>query len=365
MTPQDVLASHHDDAQSSSQNNCTAHTQISPQMAPSWFNQYGTFKNVQMIQMYEAHRAASQTTDQPFTFGKSSNGLQEFDSIQRVIPPNADRSNLGKSSFTSSASIEDFSSPQTLPLNVGQHHQLLKPKKRKRVTSELSPWCKEVLLDSRGKQTISLAETEWAKLTNRLVEKVEEEIDLIEHGLVRLKVKRRLILNTQLMQQLFRPPPSAVLFSDANLEYENVAYSTSRLALGDACSRVSCSHGDSNAPHTGKEPFHEKHKRSERNDNHMFAKAVEELTVRARRLESDFSRLDKRASILDVIVEGQDIEKFSVIYRFAKFHGRVQSDGIDMSSSSDARSHKPLAQRYVTALPMPKNLPSMVQCLSL
>ncbi|KAJ8540548.1 hypothetical protein K7X08_035693 [Anisodus acutangulus] len=371
VTPQDVLASHHDDAQSSSHNNIMnpfkpEHTQISPQMAPSWFNQYGTFKNSQMLQMYEAHRTASmKTTDQPFTLGKSSNGLQAFDSIQRVMPANADRSNLGPSSFASSAAIEDFSSPQTMPLNVGQHHQLLKPKKRKRVTSELTPWCKEVSLDSQSCQTISLAEKEWAKSTNRLVEEVEEGIDLIELRPLRLKVERSLILTTQLMQQLFRPPPSAILFSDANSEYENVAYSISRLVLGDACSMVSCSNGDSNAPHTSKEPLNDKHKRSERNDKHTFAKAVEELRVRARRLESDFSRLDKKASILDVIVEGQDIEKFSVIYRFAKFHGRVQSDGVDTSSSSDARTHKPLAQRYVTALPMPKNLPSMVQCLSL
>lgn len=159
VTPQDVLASHHDDAQSSSQNKSInsfkpEHTQISPQMAPSWFNQYGTFKNAQMLQMYEANRAASmKTTDQPFSLG-NSNGLQAFDSIQRVIPANADRSNLGQSSSASSAAIEDFSSPQTVPLNVGQHHQLLKPKKRKRVTSELTPWCKEVSLDSRGKQTI-------------------------------------------------------------------------------------------------------------------------------------------------------------------------------------------------------------------
>ncbi|XP_060172589.1 uncharacterized protein LOC132603509 [Lycium barbarum] len=367
LAPQDVLASHHNDAQSNSHNNNInllkpEHTQISPQMAPSWFNQYGTFKNAQMLQMYEAHKAASmRSTDQPFTLVKSSNGLQAFDSIQGVFPANTDRSNLGPSSFASSVAIEDFSSPQTLPLNVGQHHQLLKPKKRKRVTSELIPWCKEVSLDSQSNQTISLAETEWAKSTNRLMEKVEEDIDFIEHGPLRLKVKRRLILTTQLIQQLFRPPPSAILFSDANSEYENAAYSFSRLALGDACSMVSCS----NAPHTSKEPLHDKSKRPERNDNHMFAKAVEELTVRARRLESDFSRLDKRASILDVIVEGQDIEKFSVFYRFAKFHGRVQSDGVETSSSPDARSHKPLAQRYVTALPMPKNLPSMVQCLSL
>lgn len=163
MPPQDILAYRQDDAQSRSHNNSTnpfkpEHTQISPQMAPSWFNQYGTFKNAQMLQMYEAHRAASmKATDQPFTLGKSSNGLQTLNSMQKVIPADADRSpigNLGPSSAASSAAIEDFSSPQTLPLNVGQHNQLLKPKKRKRVTSELIPWYKEVLLDSQSNQTI-------------------------------------------------------------------------------------------------------------------------------------------------------------------------------------------------------------------
>lgn len=78
-------------------------------------------------------------------------------------------------------------------------------------------------------------------------------------------------------------------------------------------------------------------------------------------------RLDKRASLLDVIVEGQDLEKFAIINRFAKFHGRGQSDGAETSSSSGpaAHTHKPFPQRYVTALPIPKNLPSGVHCLSL
>ena len=76
--------------------------------------------------------------------------------------------------------------------------------------------------------------------------------------------------------------------------------------------------------------------------------------------------LDKRASILDLRVECQDLEKFSVINRFAKFHGRGQADGAETSSLSDAiaSSHKFFPQRYVTALPMPRNLPDRVQCLS-
>lgn len=78
-------------------------------------------------------------------------------------------------------------------------------------------------------------------------------------------------------------------------------------------------------------------------------------------------RLDKRASIIDLRVECQDLEKFSVINRFAKFHGRGQVDGAESSSSSDvyANSPKSCLQRYVTALPMPRNLPDRVQCLSL
>lgn len=59
------------------------------------------------------------------------------------------------------------------------------------------------------------------------------------------------------------------------------------------------------------------------------------------------------------------MEKFSVINRFAKFHGRVQAEGAEASSSSDANAQKFCPQRYVTALPIPRNLPDRVQCLSL
>lgn len=78
-------------------------------------------------------------------------------------------------------------------------------------------------------------------------------------------------------------------------------------------------------------------------------------------------RLDNRVSILDLRVEYQDLERFSVINRFAKFHGRGQVEGPETSSSSDttANSQKSCPQRYVTALPMPRNLPDRVQCLSL
>lgn len=78
-------------------------------------------------------------------------------------------------------------------------------------------------------------------------------------------------------------------------------------------------------------------------------------------------RLDKRASILDFRLECQDLERFSVINRFARFHGRGQADGTEKSSSSDATATvlKPIPQRYVSAHSMPRNVPERVQCLSL
>lgn len=78
-------------------------------------------------------------------------------------------------------------------------------------------------------------------------------------------------------------------------------------------------------------------------------------------------RLDKRASILDFRLDCQDLERFSVINRFARFHGRGQVDGAETSSSSDATAvvQKPCPQRYVSAHPMPRNVPERVQCLSL
>nr|XP_019068617.1 uncharacterized protein LOC109119862 isoform X1 [Solanum lycopersicum] len=66
--------------------------------------------------------------------------------------------------------------------------------------------------------------------------------------------------------------------------------------------------------------------------------------------------LDKSAPLLDMIVEGQDLEKFSVFHRFAKFHGRGQSIGVEsIFNRCCCTSHKPFLQRYGTALPMPQS----------
>ena len=78
-----------------------------------------------------------------------------------------------------------------------------------------------------------------------------------------------------------------------------------------------------------------------------------------------FGRPERSTSILDLRLECQDLEKFSVINRFARFHGRGQTDNAETSTDATAAMQKPCAQKYVTAVPMPRSLPDRVQCLSL
>lgn len=78
-------------------------------------------------------------------------------------------------------------------------------------------------------------------------------------------------------------------------------------------------------------------------------------------------RLEKRSSIADLRVEYQELERFCIQNRFAKFHSRVQPDPAETSSSNGATLTvpKPLPQRYVTAFPMPMTVPEDAQCFSL
>ncbi|KAK5776532.1 hypothetical protein PVK06_044492 [Gossypium arboreum] len=92
--------------------------------------------------------------------------------------------------------------------------------------------------------------------------------------------------------------------------------------------------------------------------NQSTLKAAEDFVIKAKKLENDLQSLDKRASILDLRLECQDLEKISIINHFAKFHGCGQADGTETSLSSDAiaRFHKFFSQRYVIALLRPRNL---------
>ncbi|KAJ6868677.1 hypothetical protein NC651_033683 [Populus alba x Populus x berolinensis] len=351
----EVLPFSRNDSQSSANSNGEVsvrgeHSQISPQMAPSWFDQYGTFKNGQILRMHDAQRTVTvKTSELPFTTGRPDDPLHAHSLIERGNAAAASHFGIvQKSSTRPSVACENFSSPQSLqPDSADASLVVMRPKKRKSSISELLTWHKEVMHCPQRLQNISVAEVDWAQATNRLTEKVEDEVEMVEDGLPILRSKRRLILTTQLMQMLLRPPMASILSADAVLHYENAAYFVARSTLGDA--------------------LPEKIKTSEKISDQYFSKVMEDLISRTRKLESDLLRLDKRASVSDLRVECQDLERFSVINRFAKFHGRVQGDGAESSSSSDAsvNAQKSCLQRYATALPMPRNLPDRVQCLSL
>lgn len=62
------------------------------------------------------------------------------------------------------------------------------------------------------------------------------EVEMVEDGYVMLRSKRRLIMTTQLLQQLVCPAPTFFLSADASSFYDSVIYFILRASLGDTCS---------------------------------------------------------------------------------------------------------------------------------
>ncbi|XAR65525.1 hypothetical protein NMG60_11009674 [Bertholletia excelsa] len=346
------------------------HSQTSPNMAPSWFNQFGTFKNGQIFQMYDVPKSTFvRAGEQPFTLGKSSGSLHALNAMEQVNPTavSGKVANIWQGPIPTSVAMGDISSSHSLAQEItDQHLVVARPKKRKGATSDLVPWHKEVMQGSRSLVTIRMAEVDWARAANQLIDKMEDEAEMTEDVPPRLRSKRRLVFTTQLMQQLFRPPPATVLSSDASSNYDTVAHVVARLAVVDACSVIPCSGSSSFEPQGSTNLSSDMQQRPDGVGDQYLSKVMEDFIGRARKLENDFMRLDKRVSVIDLKTECQDIEKYSVINRFAKFHGRGQGDGAETSSSFMAvNAQRPSLQRYVTALPLPRNLPDRVQCLSL
>ncbi|XP_026381172.1 uncharacterized protein LOC113275823 isoform X2 [Papaver somniferum] len=332
---------------------------VSPQMAATWFEQYGDFKNGQLLQMHAA-QGTLKNIAQNSVFGKASERLHE-DALTNQI--HADANQFGGETAPTSLLGGDIVSHSSPPDNGDKGLAVVEPKKRKSASLELLPWHKEVAHGSQRLQNLSAAEEGWAQATNRLVEKLEDETEMGEDGQLLLRSRRRLILTTQLMQQLLRPPPLAILSSDATSNYESVTYTAAKLALGDTCSLISSYSGNDSdvAPENGN-TTPTRTKITNRACDLHFSEVVENFISRAKKLESDLYRLDKRASILDLRLECQDLERFSVINRFAKFHGR---GNVDVGDASGSAILKTAPQRYVTASAMPRNVPEGVQCLSL
>ncbi|KAF9624170.1 hypothetical protein IFM89_008108 [Coptis chinensis] len=340
--------------------------QINPKMAPSWFDRYGTFRTEQILPMQDTQSKVKPSAQQ-FIFDKGPEGLHALRSIENVNAVDSNQiDSISQSTVSTIVQSEHLTPLQSMPTEVtDQTLAVVRPRKRKTETSMLIPWHKQIVHGSQRLQTISIAEQDWALTANRLVEKVEEEPESADDGQSVIRPKRRLIYTTQLMQQVLRPAPAEFLSAKAISGYEAVTYSVSKSALGEACSLISSSY--SAVVDENRESGKSKTSDEKEGDQHIV-RVVEDFIGRAKKLETDLLRFDKRASVMDIRVECQDLERFSVINRFAKFHGRSQADAAETSTSSSAAAaitQKTCPQRYVTAHAMPRNLPAGVQCLSL
>ncbi|XP_039005295.1 uncharacterized protein LOC120132639 [Hibiscus syriacus] len=331
------------------------HSQISPQMSTSWFDQYGAIKNGKMLPVCDAQKIAlMNATEKAFIVGRAFNSMHVHSSEHDAGPLDK----VQQSSNFMPISTE-YTSPHSLPPDItSQNSMVARAMKRKSMTFEFLPWHREVTQGSQRPQNISVAEVEWAHAANRLIEKVEDEPQIIEDWPPMLRSKRRLVLTTQLLQQLLRSPPRVILSADASKNCETLACFVSRSVLGDACSMAyiylkvtqlpplameACKYitlGILEPPFTGTHMgslFLSEKQREQRNQS--LVKAAEEFISIAKMLEDSLQSLVKRASILDLRLEYQDQEKVSVITRFAKFHGRGQPDGLSNSLDRDTLSH--------------------------
>ncbi|XP_044467673.1 uncharacterized protein LOC123197430 [Mangifera indica] len=342
--------------------NITDNSQVNLRMAPSWFNKYGTLQNGQMLPPYDA-RLAKMAVGQ-LSHVKPQN-LHIQASVQRVDATDANQGGtLMPSALATLVETEHSFGPSVLPSDIAnQSVDSTRQKKRKIMTPEVLPWHKEVAQGSQRLQNMRMAEEQWAKASNRLIEKMQDEVDILEDVPPVFRSKRRLVLTTQLMQQLLRPAPESILSADMNSHYDSVIYSVSRLALGDACSLTYFPRNGLLEFMDNSSMISEKLDTFEGTYEQQLSEVVEKLTNRVKKLENDFQRVEKAASIVDIRVECQELERFAVINRFAKFHIRGQ---VDISGTSlPSVTPKPFLQRYVTALPMPNKLPEGLQCVSL
>ncbi|KAL1196765.1 hypothetical protein V5N11_024583 [Cardamine amara subsp. amara] len=322
------------------------HQQISPQMAPSWYSQYGTFKNGLVQPVNDTGRFSPlKIGEQSSNVGSLVNGTHSVESSKQFNMQQMSGSTPGADS---SESLPHVASDKLLKVD--------KPKKRKTATSELVSWNKEVMQGPQRLQTLSEAEVDWARATNRFAEKVEFETLLEDRSPVRSK--RRLIYTTQLIQQVFCPPPARVMSLVASSNYEFVAYSAARAALGDACSSTCTDRSERFSPPNNSNQLSERTETEKISDQYI-SKAAEDFISRTHKLETDFARLENETTISDLRVEVEDLEKFAVINRFARFH--PPSSSMDRTVSSLRLN----LQRYVSIAPVPQNIPDRVQCLSL
>ncbi|URD88747.1 hypothetical protein MUK42_27159 [Musa troglodytarum] len=333
-------------------------TNIGPQMVPSWLECHGTYQKGRSVAVCDAQRSQIAAIQQYF--------LQKAPTTRddNYLEQRLDSSHIGsyRQGTLATKSTPSEASPSLLPPDIMDHDVIVRSRKCKIATDV--PWNKMVTEPQRL-PSFSMAELDWAQAANRFIEKVDDEAETVENGPFVPQSRRRLILTTQLMHQLIPAVPAMMLKEEAAASYRSVTFTVAKSALADACSLVTSSESDSHVLLGNKNMTLGELKTSTKVENDNFSKLMEDFVGRSKKLGTDFSRLDGKTSLLDVRLECQELERFSIINRLVKFHGRTHADAVGVASTSGAYHRNIFPQRYITALPVPGNLPEGGLCLSL
>ncbi|GLJ31691.1 hypothetical protein SUGI_0636860 [Cryptomeria japonica] len=264
------------------------------------------------------------------------------------------------SKVATSSNRDDFNHQNSSFLsNIGSPVTVL-PKKRRRIVMPRTPSHIGSTEDGNRISTISNSEMPWTAARNSLLENEGDDSYVKKAGLVS-QAKRRLLLTTQLMQQLVRPLPTPIMCGKEIVEYESVIYASAKTILEDAC-KFSSSLRISGNPN--------KFKRLKANS---FSSEGKSFMGRTKGLENEFLRLETSMYISELRNEIQKLERLSVRNRFAKLRRRKSPVASEKSIANGTESlfgltlsiHMTCPRRHATELPLPNDIPEGVLCCSL
>lgn len=307
---------------------------INPQMAPSWFEHYGNQRNGQNHSVFNAQK----TPALPYNVAKASWCLENNSPEHRA---------------DSGLSVRPL-----VPSNV-KAALMRRPKKRKS-ESALVSWHK-ITEGTQKLRKMSTNEMDWAWAANRLIKKSEDDPESLEDSPLNYLPRKRLIVTTRLIQDVFPAIPARILRAQAASAHESATYNIAMVTLRDTCI---ISSDNSRAIADNENNPSELRTRAKQMEDKL-SKVVEVFVGRISKMENDYLSLSKRASMLDVHLECQDLERISIVNRLGRFHGRNHAAVVEASSASQMVSRRIFPDRHVMSFAVPGNLPEGVICFSL
>ncbi|KAJ4762917.1 dentin sialophosphoprotein-like protein [Rhynchospora pubera] len=274
----------------------------------------------------------------------------------------ASRTAQGHSSMIDATPQFDPQSPKRSCAG-GLHELEPRPKRQKADASSLISWFRIVDGSHQSLCSTRIKEHSWEQATNRLIEKVEDLPKLKEDVPIEARSRKRLILTVQLTGRLFPTLQYRYLTEDATLAYKKITYCAARSALEEACTLIAST--DSSLHSNAADRMHQNFR--DKSGESTLSKAVENIMQKSNMLESNFLRLDKRSSVLDLKLMWQELERYALVSCLGKFHTQSRHVNPGGPSSSQTAHQGHLARRHATLVVLQTDTAFLhgVPCLSL